>query len=154
MEEDGLRSPTLFEVETALAMLYFRASKCDYVVLETGLGGREDATNVVTTTVIEVITPISMDHMAILGDTIAEIAVEKAGIIKPNTIVVSAKQHIDAEKVLSERCKSLGCELRTVADTEIKVCSLGLRDQSFEYRDWHDVHISLAGTYQFKNYGY
>lgn len=151
MEEDELRSPTLFEVETALAMLYFRASKCDYVVLETGLGGREDATNVVTTTVIEVITPISMDHMAILGDTIAEIAVEKAGIIKPNTIVVSAKQHIDAEKVLSERCKSLGCELRTVADTEIKVCSLGLRDQSFEYRDWHDVHISLAGTYQFKN---
>ena len=72
-----------FEFTTALAFLYFVEQQCDIVVLETGLGGRCDATNVIRTTEVSVITPVSLDHMEVLGDTIAEIAGEKAAIIKP-----------------------------------------------------------------------
>ena len=74
--------PTIFEVETALSFLYFKEKQCDIVVLETGLGGREDATNVISTSVMEIITSVSMDHTAVLGDTLEKIASEKAGIIK------------------------------------------------------------------------
>jgi len=151
MVADGLNSPTLFEAETALAMMYFKNNGCDFVVLETGLGGREDATNVVNTTLVEVITPISKDHMAFLGETIKEIAVEKAGIIKPNTIAVSAKQHEDAEEVLASKCDELGCEFRVVDETVIEPISYGIGEQHFNYGSWKDVTISLAGTHQFSN---
>ena len=92
MEEHHLSNPTPFEIETALSFLYFQEKKCDLVVLETGLGGALDATNIIKTPVMEVITPISMDHMAFLGDTLEEIAAQKAGIIKPYTKVVSGPQ--------------------------------------------------------------
>ena len=151
MEADGLNSPTLFEAETALAMLYFKSRRCDFVVLETGLGGREDATNVVGTTLVEVITPISKDHMAFLGETIREIAGEKAGIIKPDTIAVSAKQHDDAEDVLAAKCAELGSELRVVDEAAIEPISYGIGEQRFNYRTWDNVTISLAGTHQFSN---
>lgn len=74
MLSDGLQSPTVFEVETAISFLYFVEKQCDIVVLETGLGGTLDATNVVTTTVLEVIASIGMDHMMFLGNTLGEIA--------------------------------------------------------------------------------
>lgn len=151
MVVDGLNSPTLFEAETALAMLYFKSRGCDFVVLETGLGGREDATNVVGTTLVEVITPISKDHMAFLGETIREITGEKAGIIKPDTIVVSAKQHADAEEVLAAKCAELGSELRVVDEAAIEPISYGIGEQRFNYCSWADVIISLAGTHQFSN---
>ena len=136
MEADGLNSPTLFEAETALAMLYFKSRRCDFVVLETGLGGREDATNIVGTTLVEVITPISKDHMAFLGETIREIAGEKAGIIKPDTIAVSAKQHDDAEDVLAAKCAELGSELRVVDEATIEPISFGIGEQRFNYGAW------------------
>lgn len=151
MEIDGLNSPTLFEAETALAMVYFKSRGCDFVVLETGLGGRGDATNVVSTTLVEVITPISKDHMAFLGETIREIAGEKAGIIKPDTIAVSAKQHADAEEVLAAKCDELGSELRVVDDAAIEPLSYGIGEQCFNYSSWKDVTISLAGVHQFSN---
>ena len=151
MEIDGLNSPTLFEAETALAMVYFKSRGCDFVVLETGLGGRGDATNVVNTTLVEVITPISKDHMAFLGETIKEIAGEKAGIIKPNTITVSAKQHEDAEEVLAAKCDELGSELRVVDEAAIEPISYGIGEQRFNYSSWKDVTISLAGVHQFSN---
>ena len=83
MKEKKAGIPTAFEIETALAFLYFKEKNCDIVVLETGLGGALDATNIIQTTQLEVITPISMDHTDILGKTLKEIAVQKAGIIKP-----------------------------------------------------------------------
>ena len=92
MKTAGLAGPTAFEIETALAFLYFKEKHCDIVTLETGLGGLLDATNVIRTPVIEVIASISMDHMDCLGDTLEKIAQQKAGIIKPNTLVVSAAQ--------------------------------------------------------------
>lgn len=89
MTEDGFAHPTPFEIETAAAFWIFREKKCDMVILEVGMGGREDATNVVSHPLCSVLTSISMDHMAFLGDTIHAIASEKAGIIKNNCPVIT-----------------------------------------------------------------
>lgn len=98
-----------FEFTTAVAFLYFAAQQCDIVVLETGLGGRCDATNVIRAPEVCVITPISRDHMAVLGDTVAEIAGEKAGIIKPACAVVCADHQPDeALPVLRRACDAVG----------------------------------------------
>ena len=90
MIKEGLQSPTEFEVITALALLYFKEKACDYVVLEVGLGGSGDSTNVCREPLMTVITSISMDHMDRLGNTIEEIAAEKAGIIKDGCPVVTS----------------------------------------------------------------
>ncbi len=98
-----------FEFTTALAFLYFAEQQCDIVVLETGLGGRYDATNVIRAPEVCVITPISRDHMAVLGDTVAEIAGEKAAIIKPACAVVCADgQPDDALPVIRRACDAVG----------------------------------------------
>ena len=151
MLADGLQSPTVFEVETAISFLYFIQKQCDIVVLETGLGGTLDATNVVTTTVLEVIASIGMDHMMFLGNTLGEIAKNKAGIIKPNTAVVSAKQEPEAEAVVKEVSKNQNADLSIVDPKEIKDVHYGYERQSFSYKNWKNIEISLAGTYQIKN---
>lgn len=98
-----------FEFTTALAFLYFAAQECDIVVLETGLGGRCDATNVIARAEVCVLTPISRDHMAVLGNTVAEIAAEKAAIIKPGCAVVCADgQPEDAVRVIRRVCQAAG----------------------------------------------
>ena len=132
MTGEGRPHPTPFEIETALAFLYFKEMECDFVVLEVGLGGLEDATNVIQTTLVEVMTSISMDHMAFLGDTLAEIAENKAGIIKPGTVVVTDWQQPDAMRVIEEKCRKENCTLRTA-------------------RVYEDMVIRLAGSYQIEN---
>ena len=92
MVEDGLPHPTPFEVETVMGFLYFLRENCDLVVLETGMGGREDATNVIRNTRVAVLASVSMDHMQYLGNTLAAIAEEKAGILKPGCLAVSMFQ--------------------------------------------------------------
>jgi len=151
MLSDGLQSPTVFEVETAISFLYFVEKQCDIVVLETGLGGTLDATNVVTTTVLEVIASIGMDHMMFLGNTLGEIAKNKAGIIKPNTVVVSAKQEPEAEEVVKKVSEEKHATLSIVNPEEIKDVHYGYETQRFSYKNWKDIEISLAGTYQIKN---
>ena len=106
MEAKGFHSPTVFEIETAIAFLYFRKKQCGIVVLETGLGGKEDATNIVEHTLVSVFTPISRDHMGFLGDTLEAIAEHKAGIIKPGCIVVSAPQEPEVRSVLERAVRS------------------------------------------------
>ena len=103
MEQHGLELPTAFEVETAIAFLYFKQVKCDYVLLEVGMGGRLDSTNVITHPVLSVITSISMDHTGMLGNTLGEIAAEKAGIIKESCPLVLAWQKPEAMNVLLEK---------------------------------------------------
>lgn len=103
MLAEGLAHPTMFEAETALAFLYFMEQKCDLVVLECGMGGRMDATNVIQNTVAAVLASISMDHMGFLGDTLEEIAAVKAGIIKPGAGVVSAPQRPEVRRILEDR---------------------------------------------------
>lgn len=102
---------TFFEITTALAMEAFARVPADIVLLETGLGGRLDATNVLDRPLISVITPVSDDHHKFLGDTIAEIAGEKAGIIKPGVMAVLGPQPIAAADVLAARAKALGAPL-------------------------------------------
>lgn len=151
MERDGLAVPTVFEQETVLAFLYFAEKKCDIVVLETGMGGRLDATNVVTTTILEILTSIGMDHMGFLGNTLAEIAKNKAGIIKPKTSVVSARQEAEAGKVIESVCEQQGCTLQNVQPEKLKDVVYGIESQSFSYKEWENVQISLAGSYQIVN---
>lgn len=151
MVREGRPHPTAFELETAIAFLYFKEKACDIIVLETGLGGLLDATNVVNTTVMEVITSISMDHMGVLGNSLAEIAENKAGIIKPETAVVSLKQKPEAMAAIERVCKEQNSRLY-VADTE-KASSVryGYEEQHFSYGGYEDLKISLAGAYQITN---
>ena len=107
--------PTFFEITTALALLHFRQKRCEIVVLETGMGGRLDATNALAAAVCA-ITPIDFDHQAWLGSTLERIATEKAGIIKPRVPVVSAPQHPDAERVIRRRAKECEAPLRFITE--------------------------------------
>ena len=102
MAAEGLPHPTPFEVETAVAFLYFADKQCDIVVLECGLGGALDATNVIHNTLAAVFTSISMDHMDILGNSLEQIAAAKAGIIKNKCYVISARQTPEVMKVLRQ----------------------------------------------------
>lgn len=151
MQSCGAGSPTIFEIETAIAFIYFAEQRCDLVVLETGLGGALDATNVITTSVMEVIASISMDHMDFLGDTLGKIALQKAGIIKPHTAVVCAWQEPEAMEVIKEVCRQKECTLKAVMPEEIKDVSYRYEEQSFSYKEWENIKISLMGSYQIKN---
>lgn len=108
--------PTFFEVVTALTLKHFNIRKVDVAVLETGLGGRLDATNAVSSSVA-VITPIDLDHQKWLGNTIEQIASEKAGIIKPKTPVVSSPQHLAAEEVLRTRAAECDAPIEFVTES-------------------------------------
>ena len=119
--------PTFFEVTTALALKHFGETKVDVVVLETGLGGRLDATNAVQSDV-SVITPIDLDHEEWLGNTLAEIAGEKAGIIKPHVPVVSAPQRAEAEAVIRARAAECDAPLHFVHEV-YDHSSVGLRGE-------------------------
>lgn len=151
MKKKDLGNPTPFEIETALSFLYFQEKNCDLVVLETGLGGALDATNIIKTTVMEVITPISMDHMAFLGDTLEKIAVQKAGIIKPHTAVVCGPQEAEARKVLEETARKQEASLEFLDMEEVKEIQYGYEKQGFTWRDYEHVEIPLAGSYQIIN---
>lgn len=149
MNQEGMQ-PTIFELETAMSFLYFKEKQCDVVVLEVGFGGLEDATNIVTTTILEVITKIGIDHVAILGDTLEEIAKNKAGIIKPDTVVVSMEQRPEVQKILEETCKEKHTSLFVAKKEELREVCYGLETQSFCYRG-ERYEISLAGSYQIEN---
>jgi dihydrofolate synthase/folylpolyglutamate synthase len=152
MAEEGFAHPTPFEIETAMAFILFVEKQCDLVVLETGMGGELDATNVVEDTLVSVITPISMDHQAFLGDTLEKIAEQKAGIIKPGAVVVSAPQEEEVSRVLVRKAKEKQArELIFVDEEEIKNRHYGIRKQSFSYGGFSDVEISLAGQVQLVN---
>lgn len=143
--------PTVFEFETAVSFLYFCEQRCDIVVLETGLGGSMDATNVAETKVLTVMTSIGMDHMEFLGNTLAEIAKNEAGIFRPAVPVVSAAQEEPAAAALREEAERLGCALHFVQKDAITDISYGLEKQSFSYRGYGHLVISLAGKHQIGN---
>lgn len=151
MEADGKGSPTVFEIETAIAFLYFRKMKCDIVVLETGLGGSLDATNVVENTVIAAFATISRDHMGFLGETLSEIGENKAGIIKPGCVVVSAPQKPEVREVLERKAGEYGC-LVVYAEPETAVIrEESFRGQTFSYKETDEIRTGLAGRYQVVN---
>lgn len=151
MAEQGMELPTVFEAETAVAFLYFKQQKCDYVLLEVGMGGRLDSTNVITHPVLSVITSISMDHMAMLGNTLGEIAAEKAGIIKPGCAAVLAPQDAEAMNELQRQCEVCGVVPIVADESQLVPHSWSLYGQIFSYRAWKDITITLTGQYQLIN---
>ena len=151
MLAEGSGHPTMFEAETALAFLWFVEQKCDIVVLEVGMGGLTDATNVIKNTIVAGLASISMDHIGVLGNTLGEIAVQKAGIIKPGCTVVSAAQQPEAKQVILDAAERCGCEVHFAEPEKIVKKERGLLRQVFDYKDRTDVEISLSGEYQFDN---
>jgi len=150
MVNEGLAHPTAFEIETAISFLYFRDSKCDIVVLETGMGGVEDATNIITTTVLSVIVSISMDHMQFLGNTLTEIAEKKCGIIKPGVPVLSTIQDAEVTQVISNYASKNGSNVTFLRPEEITKRKYIIGKQSF-YMDNEKYETTLLGTYQIDN---
>ena len=140
--------PTEFELITALAFLYFAEKKCDYVVLECGLGGRLDATNVIKTPILSVITGIALDHVAILGDTEEKIAAEKAGIIKSGVTVLWCGSHEGAERVIKEKADELGVEFIKIDRSTLKIKNMTLEGTDFDFGGHTDIRIPLLGSYQ------
>jgi dihydrofolate synthase/folylpolyglutamate synthase len=151
MVEAGETHPTLFEVETAAAFLYFLDKGCDIVVLETGLGGSLDATNVIDTTVAAVFTSISMDHMEILGESLEQIALAKAGIIKNKCYVISAKQQPEVMKVLRQAAAFRRAKFFTADAAKAKHVKSGVTKQHFSYDKYKNLEISMLGQFQIEN---
>lgn len=142
---------TEFEAITVSAFLCFVKAECEYVVLEVGLGGRFDATNVVKNPEAVVITSISLDHIAILGDTIEKIAFEKCGIIKNNVpVITSFNQHKDALKVITETCKSKNCNLIITDPGKTEILDDSIFGTLFSYDD-NVYKTRLTGNHQIEN---
>lgn len=142
--------PTEFELMTAAALLWFAAEGCDIVVLETGLGGRLDATNVITAPEATVITSIGLDHTQYLGDTVEKIAAEKAGIIKPGCDCVLYEQQESVMDVIRDRCEELGAILHVADFSRINSEFDSLYGQSFSYKG-ELYALPLLGKHQLKN---
>lgn len=115
--------PSFFEITLALALLQFRAAKCRRIVLEVGLGGTYDATNVFQDTTLSIITKIGLDHTDILGNTIEQIASEKSGIVKPSGLVLSGVQVPSAQRVIQTVCKEQKARLISLNDTPLGAAS-------------------------------
>ncbi len=142
---------TEFEALTAAAFLCFKNLNCDIVCLEVGLGGRLDATNVIPTPLVNVITSLSIDHIGVLGDTIEKIAYEKCGTIKNNGVVVSSfGQPSDALSVIKNTSKEKNCELIIPDEKNIKLIKTDLYGTKFLY-DNFEYETNLTGLHQLKN---
>ncbi|MDF2842279.1 MAG: hypothetical protein K0R00_705 [Herbinix sp.] len=147
---EGLKHPTTFEIETVMAILYLYQEQVDFAIIEVGLGGRLDATNVFAKPLCCVITSISLDHMEFLGDTLDKIAKEKAGIIKKGSSVVTGNTHKEILKVLEETCKEKGAELILTSPLEIDKVNYLSERTAFAYQQ-EEYSIHMLGEYQVSN---
>lgn len=147
---DG-ETPTAFEQETALAFLYFAQKGCELAILEAGLGGDMDATNIVTTTVCSIITSISMDHCRILGNKISEIAAHKAGIIKPGAPVICIEQKEDAMEPIRAAAKAADTPLYEVHRDEVRQIFSDKRESIVFFREFENLHLKMLGSCQPEN---
>lgn len=156
MKRDGAELPTAFEIETVIAFLYFLKQQVDIVILETGMGGREDATNVVDKPLCTVFGAIGMDHMQFLGNTIEKIAYEKAGIIKAGCPVVSYPNSPEVMDVLKTQFSlhnvngGEGNRFDVVSETDIQILEETLEGSLFRYKG-EEYRIRMAGEYQIYN---
>jgi len=141
-------TPTEFELVTAISFLYFKQKGCRIVILETGMGGRLDSTNVIHPPIMSVITGISTDHTEYLGDTPAQIAVEKAGIIKPGSIVLYGGKDKFVQDIIEKKATNEGCSFHCVDQTALANVCLTIDGTSFDYGHYKNLHIQLCGDYQ------
>lgn len=150
MDKEGKELPTAFEIETTIAFLYFWEEKTDCVILETGMGGREDATNVVSRPVCTVFSSIGMDHMQFLGDTVEQIAFEKAGIMKEGCPAVLYPNAPEVMDVLKKQGSLHNIVLDEVNKDRIQILSETLDESIFSYNGI-EYHIQMLGEYQIYN---
>lgn len=150
MEAEGLASPSAFEIETAIAFMYFRDKQVDVALIECGMGGALDATNVLESPKASVLASISLDHMSFLGDTVEEIAANKAQIIKQNSICISYPQEEKVSRVLEARCKQVNATYVEVDEESVNVISEGIDGSTFTYKNG-EYTIGLPGTFQVLN---
>lgn len=149
-------SPTSYEFETAMAFVYFASKKCDLVVLETGLGGREDATNIVNTTVLSVLTSISNDHLGMIGNNINEIARTKAGIIKTNVPVIMMENIPEVESIVQDECSLKGSKMYVFDRSSLNIYEHDILAEpgnciEFDIKEHKDIKINASGIYQVDN---
>ena len=143
--------PADFELVTALAFLYFYRENCDFAIMEVGLGGRLDATNVINKPLITLITSISFDHQQFLGNTIKEIALEKAGIIKDGVPLVLYSQDTEIMDNIMGVAKSKNSKVIVNDLSKIKVLENKKSGQVIDYKDFKNLKINLLGSHQVKN---
>ena len=147
----GEDEPTLFEVETALAFMVFAEAECDIVVLECGMGGANDATNVIKTPLLSDFTTISLDHTKYLGKTIEAIAREKSGIIKAGGHTVSILQPPEAAAVIRAKATLMKNDLTVAERKNLKNVKFSLKGTSFDYGRYRGLKLHLNGTWQVEN---
>jgi dihydrofolate synthase/folylpolyglutamate synthase len=140
--------PTEFELITAIAFEYFRSEKCDVVVLEVGLGGRLDSTNVIESPLLSIITGIDFDHTALLGNTIQAIAAEKAGIIKEGCPCLYGGQSSSAGRTIRQIAELRHAPYHTVDRSECQIKKMTLEGTIFDFEELKDLQLSLLGSYQ------
>ena len=143
--------PTEFELITAIAFEYFWRNRCDVVVLEAGMGGRLDSTNIIEHSLLSVITGIALDHIAFLGDTVEKIAAEKAGIIKRGCPVIFGGTDESAATVIERRAQELGSPFYRVDYNALTVNEMSLDGTELTFDRYKNIHISLLGSYQPRN---
>ena len=143
--------PTEFELITAIGLEYFKRKACDVVVLEAGMGGRLDSTNVISESVLSVITGISLEHTAYLGDTVEKIAAEKAGIIKNGGRVIYGGDDDSAANVIENIAQMRGARYSRVDRGSLNILSSSFDGTSFSYKSYDNVKLSLLGLYQPQN---
>jgi dihydrofolate synthase/folylpolyglutamate synthase len=151
MTSMGLNHPTEFEIVTAIGFLYFAQNNCDFVVLEVGLGGRLDATNIIPPPLVSVITSIGYDHIEYLGNNLQDIAFEKAGIIKTGSYAVLYPNPQPITKFLSDICKERACPYYIVDNNSINFISTNDDYQRFDYKNCKNLSINLLGKHQLSN---
>lgn len=143
--------PTEFELISALGFLYFKEMNCDVVVLEVGMGGRYDSTNVIEKSLLSVITGIALDHTGFLGDTVEKIAAEKAGIIKEGCPVLTAVTESGPAAVIAEEAKKKNAPCRVIDKNALCVRKCDLSGTTLDFGAFSDIEISLLGLYQPEN---
>ena len=144
-------TPTEFEFITALGMLWFAEQRCDIVVLEVGLGGALDSTNVIDPPECAVITALGLDHVKELGPTLADIAAAKAGIIKPGSPAVSYGGAPEADRVIAAAARACGAPLTVVDFTRLRLRGAGLDGQTFDFDGLAGLTLPLLAGYQPRN---
>ncbi len=140
--------PTEFELITAIAFEYFRRANCDVVVLEVGLGGRLDSTNIIESPLLSIITGIDFDHMAFLGNTIQAIAAEKAGIIKEGRPCLYGGASSSAGRTIRQIAELRHAPYYTVDRSDCRVKEATLDGTLFDFKELTDLHLPLLGSYQ------
>ena len=143
--------PTEFELITAIAFEYFHRHACDVVVLEAGMGGRLDSTNIIRNPLLSVITGIALDHTAFLGDSVEKIALEKAGIIKDGRPVLYGGEDATAACVIEEVARARNSSFLSVDYSDLSCKSMTLEGSLLDFGDHKDIKICMLGLYQPKN---